>query len=116
MSLLTPSMIDAARPSVLADGDGLFLKTVAKSDRLVLRSGSDRPLHTWLFRFRSAVTGAEKSVVLGWYPDVSITLARSRRDQMAAQVKAGEDPVGWVIDDGPTGIDPLTTITRLEDQ
>ena len=66
------------KPYKLSDGGGLYLE--------VMPNGSKY----WRQKYRFA--GCEKRLALGVYPDVSLKLARSRRDEARAQVASGIDP------------------------
>lgn len=66
------------KPYKLYDGQGLFL--------LVNPSGSK----LWRQKFR--VHGKERLLTHGSYPKVSLKVARSKRDDVQAQLDAGVDP------------------------
>ena len=66
------------RPVKLFDGDGLFL--------LAMPSGA----RWWRFKYR--LSGREKLISLGTYPDISLKLARDRRDEARRLIEAGGDP------------------------
>ncbi len=68
----------APRPIKLFDERGLFL--------LLNPSGS----RYWRFKYR--IDGKEKLLALGVYPDVSLKLARDRRDEARRLVANGVDP------------------------
>jgi integrase len=80
--MLSNAVISGAKPREkafkLADGGGLFL--------LVTPAGS----RWWRLRFR--VRGTEKMLSLGTFPDVSLKLARERRDQARRDLANGIDP------------------------
>lgn len=82
MSKLTEKAIRAAkprqRPYKLTDGGGLVL--------LVTPAGA----RWWRLRYRHG--GAEKMLSLGVYPDVSLKLAREKRDAARTQLATGIDP------------------------
>ncbi len=67
-----------ARPYKVSDGEGLFL--------LVTPSGSK------YWRLKYFVSGKEKLLALGVYPDVSLADARDRRAQARKALAAGNDP------------------------
>jgi integrase len=67
-----------SRPIKLFDGGGMFL--------LLSPSGS----RWWRFKYR--VDGSEKLLSLGVYPDVSLKLARERRDEARRLLATGVDP------------------------
>jgi hypothetical protein len=48
---------------------------------------------SWLYRFRSPVTGNERSQGLGRYPEISLAEARKLRDKARALALAGVDPI-----------------------
>jgi integrase len=68
----------AAKPFKLADEKGLFL--------LVSPSGAK------LWRLKYRFGGKEKLLALGQHPEVSLKLARSRRDEARRQLAEGIDP------------------------
>ncbi|MCP8891722.1 tyrosine-type recombinase/integrase [Sphingomonas faeni] len=69
----------AERPYKVADVDGLYL--------LVQPSGA------LLWRFRYRCCGIERKLSLGSFPDVSLVLARRKRDEAKAELDDGIDPV-----------------------
>ena len=80
--MLTQLAITAAKPRdksyKLSDGAGLYL--------LIETSGSK------LWRFRYFFDGKEKMLSLGAFPEVTIVMARARRDQARATLAEGIDP------------------------
>jgi len=68
----------AAKPFKLSDEKGMFL--------LINPSGSK------LWRLKYRWEGKEKLLALGAYPDVSLKAARTKRDELRAQLAAGIDP------------------------
>lgn len=80
--MLADALIRRARargiPYKLFDGHGLYLLVTAIGSRY------------WRFKFR--INSLEKVLALGVYPDVSLKLARERRDQARRQVAQGIDP------------------------
>jgi integrase len=80
--MLSNAVISGAKPREkafkLADSGGLFL--------LVTPTGS----RWWRLRFR--VRGKENMLSLGTFPDVSLKLARERRDQARRDLANGVDP------------------------
>lgn len=68
----------SSRPQKLTDGDGLYLQLNPNGSRW------------WRFRYR--VGGREKLISLGTYPEVSLKLARDRRDEARRLVADGGDP------------------------
>lgn len=68
----------AAKPSKLYDGKGLFL--------LVTPNGGK----WWRLKYR--FNNKEKLLSLGTYPDVSLELARQRRDNARGELASGNDP------------------------
>jgi integrase len=62
----------------LTDGDGLYLHVTEKGSKL------------WRFRYR--FDGKEKLLALGGYPEISLSDARSRRDEARRQLAHGIDP------------------------
>jgi integrase len=79
---LTDAQIRVLRPRavrfLVTDGRGLSLD--------VLPSG----VKSWMYRYRQ--DGACGKVLLGRYPDLTLKAARSKRDELAAQVVAGRSP------------------------
>lgn len=82
MSELNEARIRAAKPKEkpykLRDGRGLYLLVTSKGGRL------------WRLRYRQG--GRESMVSLGAYPDVSLKVARERRDDARKLVASGVDP------------------------
>lgn len=68
----------AEKPYRLADGEGLNL--------FVSTAGAK----VWRYRYR--FDGKEKTLVIGGYPDVSLSDARQAREDAKALLKAGKDP------------------------
>ncbi|MGC8702840.1 MAG: Arm DNA-binding domain-containing protein [Thiomonas sp.] len=68
----------AARQYKLSDEKGLFL--------LVHSNGSKY----WRLKYR--YLGAEKTLALGVYPEVSLRAARAKRDEARAHLADGRDP------------------------
>lgn len=66
------------KPYRLADSGGLYLEVTPKGGRY------------WRMAYRFA--GKRKLLAIGVYPDVSLALARERRDAARKQVAAGTDP------------------------
>ena len=79
---LTDTAVRAAKPQVKArklfDGGGLYLEI----------SPAGGKWWRWKYRFG----GKEKRISLGVYPDISLKLARERRDAVRQQLAAGIDP------------------------
>ncbi len=79
---LTDTAIKKAKPEAkqrkLYDERGLFLLVTPKGGK-------------W-WRFKYLFDGKEKQLSLGTYPDVSLKVARERRDKARTQVAAGIDP------------------------
>ena len=79
---LSDAKIKNAKPSdrqyKLTDEKGLFI--------LVSTNGSK------LFRMKYRFDGKEKPLSFGAYPDVSLRLARDRRDEARKLLAQGEDP------------------------
>jgi integrase len=66
------------KPVKLFDGDGLFLLVTPRSGRW------------WRFKYRFG--GKEKLLSVGTYPEISLAVARQRRDEGRRQVAQGIDP------------------------
>ncbi len=79
---LTDAKIRAAKPTdkayKLTDGAGMFL--------LVHPNGS----RYWRLRYR--ILGKEKTLALGVYPEVSLSEARTKRDEARKLISEGIDP------------------------
>ncbi|MFG5959387.1 Arm DNA-binding domain-containing protein, partial [Salmonella enterica] len=80
--MLTVKQIDAAKPAEksyrLADSGGLFL--------FVPPSGKK----VWRMRYR--FEGKEKTLVIGPYPQISLTEARAKHSDAKMKLLAGVDP------------------------
>src|SRR5256885_8887654 len=80
--MLTDTEIKAAKPRQkpykLADERGLYLLVTPKGAR------------SWRFKYRMGER--EGLLTFGLYPDVTLKLARERRDDARRQVEAGIDP------------------------
>jgi integrase len=80
--MLTDKAIRAARPGAkpykLSDGGGLYLFVKPNGSRL------------WRMKYR--VDGIEKTLSFGAYPQVSLSLARERRDESKRLTAKGVDP------------------------
>lgn len=61
-----------------ADGGGLLLDVTPGG------------VKSWVFRYR--LNGAREKMVLGRYPDMSLKVAREKRDELATQVASGKSP------------------------
>lgn len=66
------------KPQKLFDGGGLFLLITAAGQRY------------WRLKYR--IAGKEKLLALGVYPDVSLAVARKKRDEAREKLAAGIDP------------------------
>lgn len=66
------------KPYKLADGGGLYLLVNANGSRY------------WRMKYR--VMGREKLLSIGVYPDVSLAVARQKRDEARRSLAAGDDP------------------------
>lgn len=79
---LTDTAIRKAQPGEkdrkLADEKGLYLLVTASGSKL------------WRLKFR--VSGKEKKLALGAYPDVSLAQARIKRDEARSRLSEGADP------------------------
>jgi len=79
---LKDTEIRAAKPSdkdyKIADGGGLYL--------LVTKSGSK------LCKLKFRISGKEKKLSLGKYPQISLKVARQKRDAAKLQIDTGVDP------------------------
>ena len=70
------------RPYKLFDGGGLYL--------YVLPSGAK----SWRLKYRDPLSGKEKTLTFGLYPDVSLREARAKREEAKARIDSGERPGG----------------------
>ncbi|KOS78743.1 hypothetical protein DM56_5108 [Burkholderia mallei] len=66
------------KPVKLFDGGGMFLLVTPAGQRY------------WRLKYR--VNGKEKLLALGVYPDVSLAVARKKRDEAREKLAAGIDP------------------------
>lgn len=80
--MLTLKQIDAARPAEkpyrLADAGGLFLYVPPSGKKV------------WRMRYR--FDGKEKTLVIGPYPEISLTEARAKQSEAKMKLLAGVDP------------------------
>ena len=80
--MLTVKQIDAARPAEkpyrLADAGGLFLYVPPSGKKV------------WRMRYR--FDGKEKTLVIGPYPEISLTEARAKQSEAKMKLLAGVDP------------------------
>ena len=67
-----------AKPYKMADGGGMYLEVTPNGSKY------------WRLKYR--IDGKEKKLALGVYPDVSLALARERRDDARKQLAQGIDP------------------------
>lgn len=81
---LTDSRCKAARPAEkdykLFDGGGLYLFVSAKGAK------------TWRLAYR--IGGKPKTISFGPYPEIGLAEAREKRDEVKAQLRDGDDPMG----------------------
>ncbi len=70
------------KPYKLFDERGLYLLVTPSADQYQGR----------LWRFRYRITGTEKLLALGTYPDVSLKRAREKRDEARRLLADGVDP------------------------
>lgn len=90
-SKLTDVTIRTAKPKEkpykLYDGGGLFLLvTPSKKEELPPGTGGK----WWRFKYRFG--GKERLLSFGTYPEISLSMAREKRDEARKQVAAGIDP------------------------
>jgi len=82
--MLTPSAVTNAKPKAapykLADERGLYLYVKPNGARL------------WRFDYRRPGTGKRNTLSLGVFPDVSLRVARERRDEARTKLADGIDP------------------------
>jgi integrase len=81
---LTPSAVANAKPQAkpykMPDGRGMFLLVNSDGSKL------------WRWRYRRPVTGTENMLALGAYPEVSLRMARERREEARTMLADGIDP------------------------
>jgi len=81
--MLTNTAIKNAKPKdkpyKLSDGKGLYL--------LITIAGSK------LFRFNYRIQGKQKTMAIGVYPDVTLAMAREKRDEARKLIAGGIDPM-----------------------
>jgi integrase len=65
----------------MTDGGGLYLFVTARGAKV------------WRYNYLSPITGKERTMTLGAFPEVSLDKARTTHDAAHAQVKAGKDPM-----------------------
>jgi integrase len=78
MGKLTTVSIKNAAPGNYQDGDGLIFQKTATAGK-------------WTFRYSFA--GRRRDMGLGVWPSVTLAEARRARDQWAAEIRAGRDPI-----------------------
>ncbi len=82
---LTPKKIDAAEKKDkeynLADGQGLFLRVKPSGKKV------------WIFNYSEPFTQRRKNLTLGNYPDLSLKLAREKRQQNRELLAKDIDPI-----------------------
>jgi hypothetical protein len=66
----------------LCDARGLYLQ---------VKVGKRRTSKTWVLRYER--NGRERGMGLGGYPDVSLEMARARRDEQRQILRSGRDPI-----------------------
>ena len=78
MGKLTTVSIKNAAPGNYQDGDGLIFQKTATAGK-------------WTYRYSFA--GRRRDMGLGVWPSVTLAEARRARDQWAAEIRAGRDPI-----------------------
>jgi integrase len=82
MGHLTAAAVKYAKPGArLSDGGGLRLDVDRNGNR------------SWIFRFKSPLTGKERYAGLGSADDVSLADARAAADEARAHIRKGIDPI-----------------------
>ena len=103
---LTPSAVANAKPQPkpyrMPDGRGLFL--------LVQPNGAK----WWRWKYRRPDTGTENTLSLGTYPDVSLRMARDRRDDARKRVADGIDPGVQRVEEKAARIEAVATADTFE--
>lgn len=87
---LTDIKIRNAKPGIKPDGSTTTKPYRLSDDRGLYLEISPSGGKYWRFKYR--INGKEKRLSLGVYPDVSLKLARERRDSSRKQVAEGIDP------------------------
>ncbi len=81
---LTDTAIWTAKPGPkiqkIYDSNGLFLQVMPSGQKY------------WRLKFKYYFAGKEKLLALGVYPDVSLAVARKKRDEARAKLVEGIDP------------------------
>lgn len=88
--LLTVREIDTlpAKARRYADGDGLYIRVAVSGS-----GDKQRVTKSWVFKYRSPVTGIARYTGLGPYPRVSLAKARIEAEKVRRKVRKGKDPV-----------------------
>jgi hypothetical protein len=79
--LTTPQLKAAVPGNRLLDGGGLRLDVDSNGNK------------SWIFRFKSPVTGKERYMGLGSFPTISLSDARMRRDEARSLLGKHIDPI-----------------------
>lgn len=87
---LTDIKIKNAKPGIKPDGSSTTKPYRISDERGLYLEISPSGGKYWRFKYR--INGKEKRLSLGVYPDVSLKLARERRDNSRRQVADGIDP------------------------
>ncbi|MBH1916891.1 MULTISPECIES: tyrosine-type recombinase/integrase [Serratia] len=99
------ALLDGSREKeiLIADGDGLSIR-VSKSGVI-----------SWVFAYRIGGRGAKlERLKLGNYPDMSLKLARDRRDQCRAWLAESKDPKHQLNLTAATSLKPVTVKDALQ--
>lgn len=82
----------ALKRRYLIDGGGLYLVLTRKTGAKVGRKPADQVTKSWVFRYRSRVTGKGIEMGLGSLLDVSLAKARDKAAKFRDMLDAGRDP------------------------
>ncbi|HGV3498266.1 TPA: tyrosine-type recombinase/integrase [Klebsiella michiganensis] len=93
MKLRSLTRADVAKPQTFADGGGLSVR-VTPSQKSTVNSGKRPPNNLlWLFRYRNLHKSPNPlTLVLGRYPDLSLSAARAQRDKCKSWLADNLDP------------------------
>lgn len=93
MKLRSMTRADVAKSQTISDGGGLSIRVTPSQKTSV--DGGKRPLNNllWLFRYRNPHKSPNPlTLVLGRYPDLSLSAARAQRDKCKSWLADNLDP------------------------
>lgn len=85
-------LTDALLRSLEAPGQGRVELADLRSVGLTFRV-TNGAVRSWSFRFRDPGTGKPARYTIGRYPQISLSIARDRANELRAEVSAGRNPV-----------------------